>query len=104
MFFPGGPPGPDPPPRRKGGHPVLNPYLSREAAQKLRHGAFWLRREDILSMDGTPVAGEPVQLRDEEGQVLGLGDVDLESSFPVRRLGLPEESAEGLIPRHIRHA
>jgi 23S rRNA (cytosine1962-C5)-methyltransferase len=83
---------------------VLNTYLSREAAQKLRHGAFWLRREDILSMDGTPVAGEPVQLRDEEGQVLGLGDVDLESSFPVRRLGLPEEAAEGLIPRHIRHA
>jgi 23S rRNA (cytosine1962-C5)-methyltransferase len=83
---------------------VLNTYLSREAAQKLRHGAFWLRREDILSMDGTPVAGEPVQLRDEQGQVLGLGDVDLESSFPVRRLGLPEEAAEGLIPRHIRHA
>jgi len=83
---------------------VLNTYLSREAAQKLRHGAFWLRREDILSMDGTPVVGEPVQLRDEDGQVLGLGDVDLESSFPVRRLGLPEEAAEGLIPRHIRHA
>jgi len=83
---------------------VLTTYLSREAARKLRHGAFWLRREDILSMDGTPVAGEPVQLRDEDGQVLGLGDVDLEASFPVRRLGLPEESAEGLIPRHIRHA
>jgi 23S rRNA (cytosine1962-C5)-methyltransferase len=83
---------------------VLNTYLSREAARKLRHGAFWLGREDILSMDGTPVAGEPVQLRDEDGQVLGLGDVDLEASFPVRRLGLPEESAEGLIPRHIRHA
>jgi 23S rRNA (cytosine1962-C5)-methyltransferase len=83
---------------------VLNTYLSREAARKLRHGAFWLRREDILSMDGTPVAGEPVQLRDEDGQVLGLGDVDLQSSFPVRRLGLPEEAAEGLIPRHIRHA
>lgn len=83
---------------------MLTTYLSREAARKLRHGAFWLRREDILSMDGTPVAGEPVQLRDEDGQVLGLGDVDLEASFPVRRLGLPEESAEGLIPRHIRHA
>jgi len=83
---------------------VLNTYLSREAARKLRHGAFWLSREDILSMDGTPVVGEPVQLRDEDGQVLGLGDVDLEASFPVRRLGLPEEAAEGLIPRHIRHA
>ncbi|WP_224245061.1 class I SAM-dependent rRNA methyltransferase [Hyalangium gracile] len=83
---------------------MLNTYLSREAAQKLRHGAFWLSREDILSMDGTPVVGEPVQLRDEDGQVLGLGDVDLEASFPVRRLGLPEETAEGLIPRHIRHA
>ncbi|WP_225412915.1 class I SAM-dependent rRNA methyltransferase [Stigmatella hybrida] len=83
---------------------MLNTYLSREAAQKLRHGAFWLRREDILSMDGTPTAGEPTQLRDEDGQVLGLGDVDLESSYAVRRLGLPEESAEGLIPRHVRHA
>jgi 23S rRNA (cytosine1962-C5)-methyltransferase len=83
---------------------LLNTYLSREAAQKLRHGAFWLRREDILSMDGTPTAGEPTQLRDEDGQVLGLGDVDLESSYAVRRLGLPEETAEGLIPRHVRHA
>jgi 23S rRNA (cytosine1962-C5)-methyltransferase len=83
---------------------VLNTILSREAAQRLRHGAFWLRREDILSMDGTPVAGEPVQLRDEDGQTLGLGDVDLESSYAVRRLGLPEEAAEGLIPRHVRHA
>ncbi|MBN1209506.1 MAG: class I SAM-dependent rRNA methyltransferase [Myxococcaceae bacterium] len=83
---------------------MLNTYLSREAARKLRHGAFWLRREDILSMDGTPVVGQPVQLRDEDGQVLGLGDVDLEASFAVRRLGLPEEAAEGLIPRHIRHA
>ncbi len=24
--------------------------------------------------------------------------------YAVRRLGLPEESAEGLIPRHVRHA
>ncbi len=83
---------------------MLNTYLSREAARKLRHGAFWLSREDILSMDGTPVAGEAVQLRDEDGAVLGLGDVDLEASFPVRRLGLPAEALEGLIPRHIRHA
>lgn len=88
----------------RGRTPLFNTYLSREAAQRLRHGAFWLRREDILSMDGTPSAGEPVQLRDEDGQVLGLGDVDLEASYAVRRLGLPEESAEGLIPRHVRHA
>ena len=55
-------------------------------------------------MDGTPAFGEPVQLRDEEGRLLGLADLDLESSFPVRRLGLPEETAEGLIPRHLRRA
>ncbi len=83
---------------------MLNTYLSREAARKLRHGAYWLGREDILSMDGTPAVGEPVQLLDEDGQALGIGDVDLESSYAVRRLGLPEETAEGLIPRHLRHA
>jgi 23S rRNA (cytosine1962-C5)-methyltransferase len=83
---------------------LFNTYLSREAAQKLRHGAPWLRREDIVSMEGTPAAGEAVQLRDEDGHVLGLADVDLESSYAIRRLGLPEESAEGLIPRHVRHA
>jgi 23S rRNA (cytosine1962-C5)-methyltransferase len=30
--------------------------------------------------------------------------VDLESSFAVRRLGLPEEQADGIIQRHLRHA
>ncbi len=83
---------------------MLNTYLSRDAAQRLRHGAPWLKREDIVSIDGEPVLGEPVQLRDEEGHVLGLADVDLESAYPVRRLGLPEESVEGLIPRHLRQA
>ncbi len=83
---------------------MFNTYLSREAARKLRHGAPWLRREDIVSMEGTPAAGEAVQLRDEDGHVLGLADVDLESSYAIRRLGLPEESAEGIIPRHVRHA
>ncbi|HSP78619.1 MAG TPA: class I SAM-dependent rRNA methyltransferase [Myxococcaceae bacterium] len=83
---------------------MYNTYLSREAARRLRHGSPWVRREDIVSMEGTPAAGEAVQLRDEDGQMLGLADVDLESSYAVRRLGLPDESAEGLIPRHVRHA
>ncbi len=83
---------------------MLHTTLSRDAARRLRHGAPWLKREDILDMDGTPVLGEPVQLRDEDGHVLGLADVDLESSYPVRRLGLPDESVEGLLPRHLRHA
>lgn len=83
---------------------MLHTTLSRDAARRLRHGAPWLKREDILDIDGTPVLGEPVQLRDEDGQVLGLADVDLESTYPVRRLGLPDESVEGLLPRHLRHA
>ena len=83
---------------------MASTYLSREAARKLKHGAPWVRREDIVSIEGTPSAGEAVQLRDEEGQLLGLADVDLEASYAVRRLGLPEETAEGLIPRHVRHA
>ncbi|WP_426751110.1 class I SAM-dependent rRNA methyltransferase [Myxococcus sp. Y35] len=83
---------------------MLSTYLSRDAARRLRHGAPWLRREDIVSMEGTPLPGEPVQLRDEDGSVLGLGDVDLEASYAVRRLGQPDEAVEGLIPRHLRHA
>ena len=83
---------------------MVNTYLSREAVRRLKHGAPWVRREDIVSMEGTPSLGEAVQLRDEDGQLLGLADVDLESSYAVRRLGLPEESAEGIIPRHVRHA
>ena len=90
--------------RAEGRTALLNTYLSREAARRLKHGAPWVRREDIVSMEGTPSVGEAVQLRDEDGQVLGLADVDLESSYAVRRLGLPDESAEGLIPRHVRHA
>ncbi|RKG70036.1 class I SAM-dependent rRNA methyltransferase [Corallococcus sp. CA054B] len=83
---------------------LLSTYLSREAARKLRHGAPWLRREDIISMEGEPQPGTPMQLKDEDGHVLGLGDVDLQASYAVRRLGLPDESVEGLIPRHVRHA
>ncbi|MBU8899939.1 methyltransferase domain-containing protein [Corallococcus sp. M34] len=83
---------------------MYSTYLSREAARRLRHGSPWLRREDIVSMEGTPQPGEPVQLRDEDGQVLGLGDVDLEASPAVRRLGLPDDVEEGPIPRYLRHA
>ncbi|MET0401406.1 MAG: class I SAM-dependent rRNA methyltransferase, partial [Cystobacter sp.] len=83
---------------------MVSTYLSREAAQKLKHGAPWVRREDIVSIEGTPALGEAVQLRDEQGQLLGLADVDLEASYAVRRLGFPDEAAEGLIPRHVRHA
>ncbi len=83
---------------------MVNTYLSREAARRMKHGAPWVRREDIVSMEGTPSVGEAVQLRDEDGQPLGLADVDLESSYAVRRLGMPDETLEGLIPRHVRHA
>ena len=83
---------------------MVSTYLSREAARKLKHGAPWVRREDIVSMEGTPALGEAVQLLDEQGQRLGLADVDLESSYAVRRLGYADETAEGLIPRHVRHA
>ncbi|EPX63285.1 LSU m5C1962 methyltransferase RlmI [Cystobacter fuscus DSM 2262] len=83
---------------------MVNTYLSREAAQRLKHGAPWVRREDIVSIEGTPALGEAVQLRDEQGRLLGLADVDLEASYAVRRLGYADETAEGLIPRHVRHA
>ena len=83
---------------------MLNTTLSREAARRLRNGASSLQREDIISMTGTPHAGEPVQLVDEDGVMLGLGDVDLHAARAVRRLGLPDETAEGLIPRHVRRA
>lgn len=84
---------------------MLNTYLSRDAAKRLRQGTPWLAREDIVRVEGTPVAGEPVQLRDEDGVALGLADVDLEARQAVRRLGLPAEvGAEGLVPRHLRQA
>ncbi|MCP3101878.1 class I SAM-dependent methyltransferase [Myxococcus sp. K15C18031901] len=83
---------------------MLSTYLSRDAARRLRHGAPWLRREDIVSIEGTPRPGEPVRLVDEDGVVLGLGDVDLEAPLAIRRLGFPDEAVEGLIPRHLRHA
>ncbi|HEX8539975.1 MAG TPA: class I SAM-dependent rRNA methyltransferase [Cystobacter sp.] len=83
---------------------MVNTYLSQDAARRLKHGAPWVRREDIVSIEGTPALGEAVQLRDEQGQLLGLADVDLEASYAVRRLGYAHETAEGLIPRHVRHA
>ncbi len=83
---------------------MLSTYLNPEASQRLRQGKPWVYREEIIRMDGTPVLGEPVQLRDEAGEVLGLGDVDLESKLAIRRIGAPEESAEGLIQRHLRQA
>jgi 23S rRNA (cytosine1962-C5)-methyltransferase len=83
---------------------VLSTTLSRDAAQRLRHGIPWVRREEIVSLDGTPQAGEAVALRDERGALLGFGDVDLEARWAIRRLGLPDESPEGLVPRHIRTA
>lgn len=57
-------------------------------------------------MDGTPEVGEPVSLLDQEGHSLGIGDLDLETEGPiaVRRLGLPNEQAEGVIPRQLRRA
>ena len=84
---------------------MLNTYLSRDAAKRLRQGTPWLAREDIVRVEGTPVAGEPVQLRDEDGVALGLADLDLEARQAVRRIGLPAEAgAEGLVPRHLRLA
>lgn len=83
---------------------MLSTYLRPEAVKRLRHGIPWAFRDEILSMDGTPEAGEPVQLRDERGEPLGLGDVDLEAALAIRRLGLPNESAQGLIQRHLRIA
>ncbi|MCI0569773.1 MAG: methyltransferase domain-containing protein [Myxococcaceae bacterium] len=83
---------------------MVSTTLTRAAAQRLRHGIPWALREDIVELEGTPEAGEPVALRDEEGALLGYGDVDLDARRAVRRLGLADETPEGLIPRHIRAA
>jgi 23S rRNA (cytosine1962-C5)-methyltransferase len=55
-------------------------------------------------MDGTPEVGEAVQLKDENGELLGFGDVDLQATWAVRRLALPEEAPMGIIQRHLRRA
>jgi 23S rRNA (cytosine1962-C5)-methyltransferase len=83
---------------------VLSTYLSDEAARRLRHGVPWVYRDEIVRMDGTPSAGETVLLKDSEGRPLGFGDVDLESAFAIRRLGMPNEAPSGLIQRHLRRA
>jgi 23S rRNA (cytosine1962-C5)-methyltransferase len=83
---------------------LTSTYLTDEAARRLRHGVPWIPKDGIASIDGAPNPGEPVVLKDAQGHTLGLADVDLESSFAVRRLGLPEEAAEGIIQRHLRHA
>jgi len=80
-----------------------NTYLSEAAAQRLRQGLPWAFREEIVSMDGAP-DGQPFQLRTPSGERLGLADVDLRSALAVRRIGLPHEHPEGLIPRHLRRA
>lgn len=83
---------------------MLSTYVSREAAQKLRRGVPWTLREEIVRVEGAGAPGDPAQLLDEDGQVLGLGDVDLSSRQAVRRLGLPDDSPEGVIPRQLRRA
>jgi len=83
---------------------LLSTYVKAEAARKLRHGVPWVTREDILRMEREPQPGETVMLLDEEGHPLGFGDVDLRSSHAIRRVGLRDETPEGLIQRHLRHA
>ena len=83
---------------------MRNTYLTSEAVARLKKGAAFLRREDIASVEGDAVAGEPVHLVDAEGHPLGMADLDLESPMPLRRLGTPDEIAEGIIPRQLRRA
>jgi 23S rRNA (cytosine1962-C5)-methyltransferase len=83
---------------------LLNTYLGPEAVKRLRHGAPWAYRDEILSIEGEPSAGEPVRLLDEQGHSLGLADLDLKAPLAIRRLGLPSEPLEGLLQRHLRHA
>ncbi len=83
---------------------MLSTYLNSDAARRLRHGTPFVRRDEILRIDGTPKTGEPVQLRDEHGELLGLGNLDLQATWAVRRLALPEEPADGIIQRHLRRA
>jgi 23S rRNA (cytosine1962-C5)-methyltransferase len=83
---------------------LADTYVSEAAAQRLRQGLPWAFREEIVSIDGGPPDGQPVQLKTRSGEALGLADVDLQSPLAVRRIGLPHERPEGLIPRHLRRA
>ncbi len=78
--------------------------LTEEAAERLRHGFTWARREDVVEVRGRSDPGAPVELRDPRGEVVALGDVDLEAPTAVRRLALPDEDPQGIIPRHLRSA
>jgi 23S rRNA (cytosine1962-C5)-methyltransferase len=82
----------------------VHAYLTPEAAQRIRHGATSLRREDVVSVDGTPPPGEAVQLLDPDGLSVGHGDLEPEGPIAVRRLGLPDDPAEGVVPRQLRRA
>lgn len=79
-------------------------YLSEAAEQRMKQGLPWAFRDEIVSIEGSPEVGEPVELRAGSGESLGLADVDLQSAVAVRRIGLPHEPPEGLIPRHLRRA
>jgi 23S rRNA (cytosine1962-C5)-methyltransferase len=83
---------------------VRDTYLNQEATRRLRQGIPWVYRDEILRIEGPGEDGEPVRLVDEEGRPLGLGDLDLASSFAVRRLALAGEAPEGVIQRHMRQA
>lgn len=83
---------------------MLSTIIKPEAAEKLRHGFPWLTRDDIARFEGTADVAEPSRILDEQGHVLGLGDVDLKSQFALRRIGLADESPDGLIQRHLRLA
>lgn len=83
---------------------MLSTYVKEDAARRLRKGLPWVFREEILKMEGTPAPGEPVMLRDEEGRALGIGDLDLESRYAIRRIGLADETPEGILQRHLRRS
>jgi 23S rRNA (cytosine1962-C5)-methyltransferase len=83
---------------------VTSTFLSSEAAQRMRHGLAHARRDEILSVEGEPSAGEPVRLMGPSGEALGLADLDLSEAVAVRRLGLPNDAPDGVVPRQLRRA
>jgi 23S rRNA (cytosine1962-C5)-methyltransferase len=83
---------------------VHSTTLTEEAAERLRRGVTWARREDIVRTDGELEPGETTILRDPAGGALGLGDVDLEAQPPIRRIALPDEDPQGVVARHLRTA
>lgn len=83
---------------------MISTIVKPKAVEKLRHGFPWLTRDDISRVEGRSDAAEPARILDEQGHLLGLADVDLESQFALRRIGLADESPDGLIQRHLRRA